>query len=119
MNSITLNTGHGETDEVAVGDFLSELLVTDTIVWEVTKITPKTVTVRSTTNGETIKNDHRGGNPYPVSYTEALANPEGRIKTLRVRKDGSIRNGSHARVSALYPTPRINGKPASRTDYSF
>ena len=128
-DSLTLVTGRTRnyssgtdevhTCEVRVGDFLSEPLVTDTIVWEVVKITPKTLTVRSTTVGGTVHNDHRDGNPFPVNYAAALTDPHGRTKTLRVRGDGTVRMGSHRGARAMYPTPTRGGVPVRKVDYRY
>lgn len=117
--TITLTTGRDETSQVAVGDFLSEPLVTDTLVWEVVKVTPRTITVRSTAEGEVVTNDHRDGNPLPVTYTEAVSDPHGRTRTLRVRRDGTVRMGTHRGARPMYPTPTRGGVPVRRVDYRY
>lgn len=110
------------TREVKVGDFLSESLVTDSIVYEVIKVTPKTVTVRSTQDGESFHDDERcdkTANGLGVVWTERVSNPEGSTRTLRVRKDGTVRSGSHVGARPFYPTNKIDGKPVSRRDWRF
>ena len=109
-------------NEVKVGDFLSETLVTDSIVWEVIKVTAKTVTVRSTKRGEAFQADTRcdkGAYGLEVMWEEQVSNPDGYTKSLRTRKDGTIRNGDHVGASPFYPTPTVDGKPARRVDYRF
>ena len=108
--------------EVAVGDFLSESLVTDTIVWEVVKITKATVTVRPTMSGGPVHEDEhcdKGAHGLSVVWEEQVTNPEAETRTLRVRKDGSVRLGSHAGARPLYPTRKVNGVPVSRRDWRF
>ena len=132
QNTITLKTGRvGGTvadgfeyrdkfDEIAVGDYLSESLVTDTIIWEVVKVTAKTVTIRTTQDAGEITEDTRVDKaPMPVLWEARKANPAGRTQTLRVRKDGSVRLGDHAGSRPLYPARMINGKPVRRVDYRF
>ena len=131
-DTITLKTGRtGGTaadgfeyrdryDEIGVGDFLSESLVTDTIVWEVVKVTAKTVTIRTTRDaGEFTEDTAVDKAPMPVVWEAREANPAGATKTLRVRKDGSVRIGDHAGSSPLRPAPMVNGKPVRRIDYRF
>lgn len=128
--TITLKTGRAggtaadgfqyrdQHDEVGVGDFLSESLVTDTIIWEVVKVTAKTVTIRSTKDAGEFTEDTRVDKaPMPVVWEAREADPAGRTKTLRVRKDGSVRLGDHAGSRPLRPAPMVNGKPARRVDY--
>lgn len=108
--------------EVKVGDFLAESLVTDTLVWEVIKITAKTVTVRATTGTGVVHKDEACDttpNGLGVVWEEQAGNPDFITKTLRVRKDGSIRNGDHAGVRPLRPATMVNGQPCRRIDYRF
>ena len=129
-NTITLVTGYERTNgqrtpvtvEVKAGDFLSESLVTDTLVWEVVKVTAKTVTVRPTMSGGAVYDDARcdkGAHGLSVVWEEQVTNPEAETRTLRVRKDGSVRLGSHAGARPLYPTRKVNGVPVSRRDWRF
>ena len=129
-NTITIVTGYEhrngqrtpQTTEVQAGDFLSESLVTDTLVYEVVKVTAKTVTVRPTMSGGPVHEDEhcdKGAHGLSVVWEEQLTKPEAETRTLRVRKDGSVRMGSHAGARPLYPTRKINGVPVRRVDYRF
>lgn len=106
-----------KTAQIAVGEFLSEPLVSDTVVWEVTKVTAKTITVRSTVAGQVVESDHRDGNPFPVNYSRVLPDPGGIVRTLRVRTDGTVRLGAHRGARPMYPTPRRGGVPVQRRDW--
>lgn len=128
--TITLVTGFERTNgqrtpvtvEVKAGDFLSESLVTDTLVYEVVKVTAKTVTVRPTTGGGPVHEDEhcdKGANGLSVVWEERVTKPEAKTRTLRVRKDGTIRTGSHVGASPFYPTRKVNGVPVRRVDYRF
>lgn len=86
-----------------------ELLVTDTIVYEIVAQTPKTITLRLCRKGDNVSRD----SDWPIVYSEAVSNPSGETKTLRLRKDGTFR--SYNGGFALHFT----SKPAFRTDYSF
>lgn len=108
--------------EVKAGDFLSESLVTDTLVYEVVKVTAKTVTVRRTMTGDKFTKDtacDEGANGLAVTWEEQVINPHAETRTLRLRKDGSVRMGSHAGAHPLYPTRKINGVPVQRRDWRF
>ena len=111
-----------ETLTVEPGMFLSESLVTDSIVWEVVKVTPKSVTLRPTTEGDEITEDEscdKGANGLSVVWNERVSNPNAETRTLRVRKDGTIRFGSHVGARPMYRTPMKNGKPVARRDNRF
>jgi hypothetical protein len=98
-----------------VGDFVSYTMVTDTQVYEVVKVTPKTITIRHTSTGDVLWTD---GAPYPVVYREAVREPySGSDRVLRVRKDGTYRVGDWARPLTI--AQMIDGKPVSRTDYKM
>ena len=101
--------------KVTPGDFLAETLVTDTRVYEVVGRTAKTLKLRSTKGGETLRRENRDGNPYPVIYTAALPDPQGTVMTVRLRKDGTYRTAGWA--NPLRPATTIDGKPATYTDY--
>lgn len=129
-NTITLVTGYDRTNgqrtpvtvDVQAGDFLSESLVTDTLVYEVVKVTAKTVTVRRTMTGGPVHEDQhcgKGAHGLSVMWEEQVTKPEAETRTLRVRKDGTIRAGSHAGASPFYPTHKVNGVPVRRVDYRF
>lgn len=94
--------------------FVRETLVTDTRVWEVIKRTPKTITIRSTQRtGEIVRSDNDGSG-YPVNYEVVAPDPDGRVKTVRLRKDGTYR--TYQGGKALRP---VEGTPTERTDYRF
>ena len=129
-NTITLVTGYEyangqrtpQTAEVQAGDFLSESLVTDTLVYEVVKVTAKTVTVRPTMSGGPVHEDQhcdKGAHGLSVVWEEQVTKPEAETRTLRVRKDGTVRAGSHVGASPFYPTRKVNGVPVRRVDYRF
>ena len=129
-NTITLFTGFEQkngqrtpvTAEVKVGDFLSESLVTDTLVYEVVKVTAKTVTVRPTMSGGPVHEDEacdKGAHGLSVMWEEQVTKPEAETRTLRVRKDGSVRSGSHVGARPFYPTHKVNGVPVRRVDWRF
>ena len=129
-NTITLVTGFEQkngqrtpqTAEVKVGDFLSESLVTDTLVYEVVKVTKATVTVRRTMSGGPVHEDQhcdKGAHGLSVMWEEQVTKPEAETRTLRVRKDGSVRAGSHVGARPFYPTTKVNGVPVRRVDYRF
>lgn len=115
VDTITIRTGRGQYADIKVGDFLSEILVTDTRIYEIIKITAKTVTLRDTKRGAVVRSVNIGGNPYPVSYEAAESLPTALTRTRRIRKDGSIKmaNWGHP----MYPAQTIDGIPVSRTDY--
>ena len=111
-----------ETLTVEPGMFLSESLVTDSLVYEVVKVTAKSVTVRRTMTGGAIYDDERcdkGAHGLPVVWEEQVINPNAKTRTLRVRKDGTIRAGSHVGARPFHKTPMVNGRPARRVDYRF
>ena len=129
-NTITLVTGYEQTNgqripvtvDVKAGDFLSESLVTDTLVYEVVKVTAKTVTVRRMMSGGPVHEDTRcdkGAHGLSVVWEEQVTKPEAETRTLRVRKDGTIRAGSHVGASPFYQTTKVNGVPVRRVDYRF
>jgi hypothetical protein len=99
-----------------VGDFVAETLVTDTVVYEVVAVTAKTIQVRTTRGtNNVLKSENRGGNPYPVQWTEVLSDPTGKVRRLGKRKDGTFRwaaNSGKFRAATL-----IDGKPVNYTDY--
>lgn len=103
----TATTNHDFT----VGDFVEEMLVTDTRVYEVIKTTPKTITLRGTKSGEKLEND------FPIILTEALTDPLGKLSTLRLRKDGTFR--THKNGWNINPARTVEGKPVRKVDWSF
>jgi hypothetical protein len=84
-----------------------ELLVSDTIVYEIIGQTAKTIKLRRCAQGDKV------GGEFPVVYKAAVNNPHGETFTLRLRKDGTYRRGSWANAMVFTNTP------AFRTDYAF
>jgi hypothetical protein len=84
-----------------------EMLVTDTVCYDIIKQTAQTITLRRCYSGERVRGE------FPVVYTAAVSDQSGATKTLRLRKDGSFRfyNGG----SKIWFT----SEPAFRTDYGF
>lgn len=100
--------------------FVAALLVTDTLVYEIVKRTPQTLTLRRTKDGahrerDTLVDGGTDPDAPPVIWTEQVPDPDGRTQLVRLRKDGTFR---------LYGNPlrrctEINGMPVRRTDYRF
>ena len=99
---------------VEFGHFVQELLVTDTKIYEVVRVTDKSITIRETQNGRTISNDD-----IAVVLTEAISDTNGREYTLRLRKDGTFRKGKHSGAHALRRARTVDGVPVKKVDYSF
>ena len=100
-----------------VGQVLAEPLVTDTITYEVVKTTAHTVTVRRTQDGgEPIRDLKVDQGPYPVLWTPQVPCPEAATRTLRIRKDGSIRFGGGYKLRLA---PIVGGEPVRRVDYRY
>ena len=92
-------------------NYAVEMLVTDTICYEVIANTAKTITVRKMTEGEIVSTT---GTECPVVHREAVSNPNGETKTVRLRKDGTYRMANG--LNALH---LMESAPTFRTDYSF
>jgi hypothetical protein len=93
-------------------EYLSELLVTDTRIYEVLRRTEDTIRVRQMRSTENVvRRDNIDGNPYPVVYRECVSDTGYPIRLLRRRKDGTFRfdRSGHA----LRPV----AEPVDRTDY--
>lgn len=102
--------------------YVAELLVTDTMVYEIVGRTPCTLKVRRTRDGEGVTRDTKvdGGtdpNCLPVLWTEQVPDELARTQVVRLRNDGTYRMGRSA--NPLRPCGEINGKPVRRTDYRF
>lgn len=105
----------GEPFRPRVGDFVEETLVTDTRVYEVIRATAKTLTLRPVLEDGVVRAENRDGNPFPVVFRKAVADPDAPTFTVRMRQDGTYRIASWA--SALRPATMINGQPVTFTDY--
>lgn len=105
---------------VQPGDFLAEPLVTDTLVYEVIRVSPhgKSIWVRRTIdNGQSKRDLNVDQGPYPVVWNGQQPNPDGEIKRLGRRKDGSYR--MYQGGSKLRPAPFVDGNPVRRVDYRY
>lgn len=113
------------TDLAAVikpGDFLSAPLVTDTVVYEVIKVTPKTVTMRETTSVPGAYTDEScdiGGYGTAVMWHPVAPNEKGRTMTRRISKDGILKIGSYARAGKFSKCMLVNGQPVKRIDHRY
>lgn len=94
--------------------YLSETLVTDTIVYEIVGRTAKTLTLRKMRHGDLARKVNHGGNPYPCVWEYAVPG-DGPTITVRLRKDGTYRTGQGGRP--LRPATKIDGRPVIYTDY--
>lgn len=82
-----------DKDVIQPGMFLTERLVTDTVVWEVVATTAKTVTLRKTNRVKGVENSP---SPWAVEYAVEPA-PGSEPVVRKVRKDGTIRMADWAR----------------------
>lgn len=102
------------------GDFLACQLVTDTSVYEVVKVTAKTVTLRDTRQtDERFEDDRVDNGQFPVIYTAVEGDPEGSTLRVGLSKDGRLKVGNWARAGHYYVPMRINGHAVQRTDFRF
>lgn len=99
---------------VELGHFVQEVLVTDSVVYEIIKVTDKSITLRTTKDGRTMSKD----DPMVV-LTECVSDEDGRTFTLRLRKNGTFRRGNHARAGQITMARTFDGVPVRKTDYSF
>ncbi len=113
----------GHMERFQVGDFVSELLWTDTVTYEVVATTPKTITIRHTKDTGRGRSMGPEGNPYPIVLSEVTSNPLGETKVLRLRKDGTFRTGEGMRSMWLAHRCEFDNdgikSPVRKTDYSF
>jgi hypothetical protein len=103
-------------DTIDTCRFVSELLYTDTRVWEVVKRTAATMTLRSTLRTDDtapVEGMDPGAYGLRVMRTRVEPNPAGETIVVRRRKDGGFAIGSNRRLRA------INGTPYEVTDYRY
>ena len=101
-----------------VGSFVQYTMVTDTQVYEVVKVTAKTITVRPTVDGpRTWRDENVDQGPFPVVFTEQVADKAQPVKVLRRRQDGTFRLYDGA--FPLRPPRMVEGVPVRKTDYRF
>jgi len=103
-----------QTEITAQTQYLVETLYTDTVVWEIVDRTEKTLTIRSTRDGAVVSRDTSSGSPYPVVHIEALPDPNGRTRVVRLRKDGTYRVGGGSALRAVK-----NSVALRRVDYRY
>lgn len=109
-----MNTTKNTPSVFHPGDFIQCMLVSDTCVFEVVKTTPHTITIRST---KTLDGNLNENKDDWVVFRPVDSDPQGRVQTLRRRKDGKFRlPGMRGSMS---PARTISGIPVSRVDYSF
>lgn len=106
----------GVVHDFQVGNFITEVMVTDTRTYEVIAKTAKTITIRKTRRTDTVvKSENRDGNPYPCVWHEEVPDEDGAKYVLRLRKDGTYRIADWA--NPMRPATIIDGKVTSYTDY--
>ena len=97
-----------------IGDFIESRMVTDSTVYEIVKVTPSTITIRTTKDTSYTDTENRSGNPYPCVWQGVAADPTGKKTVVRLRKDGTYRVDSW---TALRPAAVRDGNPCRFTDY--
>ena len=97
------------TNQTDTKQFAVELLVTDTICWEVIDSTAKTLTLRAMRRGEVASTT---GGYLPIVHHYAVSDRWGVVVTVRLRKDGTYRVSGN-------PLHLTDTPPKFRTDYSF
>ena len=120
--AVNLGEVHDLTRVLHRGDFLSAALVTDTVVYEVVKVTPKTATLRTTRTGTGVYSDEQcdaSEHGMGVVWQEVVSDPDGDTKVVRLTKKGTLRNGNYARAGVFRKSMLVNGSPVKRVDYRF
>lgn len=102
-----------------VGTIVSQLLVTDTRCYEVIGVTPQTLKLRRTKDGERSWRDtNMGDGPWPVMLHEQVPDPAGPVITVRLRRDGTYRPGEGVQ-HALRLCRQHEGVPVAVIDHRF
>lgn len=102
--------------DFAVGDFVHELLWTDTVVWEVVRKTPHTLRLRRCAQGEpqlTVAD----GDDAPRTWYRVHPDEDGFQVTVRRRKHGEYRVGKHG--NPIRPCPMLYDVPVRYVDYRY
>ncbi len=99
------------------GDYVRELLVTDTRCYYVVRATDKSIWIRPCKDTQDYVSEQRDGNPFPLVWTIVADDEAAPVKRLGRRQDGTYR--TWATASALKFATRIEGRPARFTDYRF
>jgi hypothetical protein len=122
---MNININVVDTTTLEVGDVISELLVTDTLMWQVIKTTKHTVTV-ALMSDTGLSWSFDTGIPYPVVYNEVKLTNTNQTRLMRRRKDGLfwINDWRVAhKTQRTQNNEAQNGFSVStyarRTDYSF
>lgn len=124
MNTYTRPDNTLRPDNIEIGGYVYQVLVTDSVIYEVIGRTAKTVTVRTTRQALGADGLPLSKGTYPYISTAQTSNPDGEVITLRERKDGTYRIGNSRGVRALrhaeMETFEDGNEYASRyVDYSF
>ena len=115
MKNTNISSVQSPSHNFTVGDFVQYTMVTDSVVLEVVRVSAKSIWIRRTKGGEILRSDNHDGNPYPVVYTEQVADEGGAVQRLGLTKKGFFRiDRSFGRI---YPAHTINGKPVRKVDY--
>lgn len=103
-----------------VGDFVAELLWTDTLVFEVVAVTPRGIRVRRTSDADrrfVDKACDKGAFGLSVEWVEQVADEHAPVRQIRLRKDGTLRTSDSA--SPMRPATTRDGVPVRRIDHRF
>jgi hypothetical protein len=109
---------------VKPGDILTELLVTDTVCYQVIRVTDKSIVISRMSDAPVpVISISRDGNPYPICYTAQIkpATPT-YVRRLMLRKDGTYRlhNSGHAlRIAPTCEFADGNTYSYRVTDYRY
>jgi len=111
-------------DNIQVGRYVYEVLVTDTVIYKIIKQTAKTITIRQARDKQNEDGLPMTLGTYPYIRTAQTDNLEGRAITLRARKDGTYRISNYRGVRSLRYAELDtfedgNEYPSRYVDYSF
>lgn len=111
------------TDHLSAGDYLSATLVTDTVVYQVVKVTAKTVTLQECRQacGAGYIDDRCDNGPagLDVRWYPVELDPDAKPFTRRLAKDGTLKVGSYARAGRYCVPMTVNGQAVARLDWRF
>lgn len=83
------------------------------IVYEIIKVTPRTVTMRSTKSGKVVRNEEYR------TYKTAVSDDNGRTMTKRISSHHTLRVGNYAHAGTFYIPEKINGEPIEMMDWTY
>lgn len=101
--------------DLSTAEFVYEVLVTDTRIYEVVGRTAATLKLRPTRSSGRSRRDEscdQGAYGLSVVWDEQAPNPDGPVFTVRRRKDGTYRLGTN-------PLRPVVGTPERRIDYRY